>query len=274
MAFVSASGAGWTCSASGQIVACTSSSSLSPGASASSILLTVSVSGAAGTVINRASVSNLSDANPANNSATDETVIDLVAVPAAPTLLTAASCFRPEVNLNWTDNSSNETGFVVERKLGTGGGYSQAAALAPNVTRYLDRNVAPASTYYYRVRAITSAGDSAYSNEAAGTTNPAPLFSDDPLAAGVTEVKAAHLSALRQAVNAMRACAALPAAAWTDATLSGIFIRAVHLQEIRDNLKSALAALGLPAPQYTEDPLPAGAFIRKIHLEELRNAVR
>ena len=38
------------------------------------------------------------------------------ALPAAPTNLTAAiaSC-GPQVNLSWTDNATNENGFVIER---------------------------------------------------------------------------------------------------------------------------------------------------------------
>ncbi|HEY3132278.1 MAG TPA: hypothetical protein VGL91_22675 [Acidobacteriota bacterium] len=75
LSFVSAGGSGWTSSASGQTVTSTNPAPLAPGA-LSSITITVSVgTGALGSVTNVASVSNPSDINPNNNTATDPTFV-------------------------------------------------------------------------------------------------------------------------------------------------------------------------------------------------------
>jgi len=41
-------------------------------------------------------------------------------VPIAPTNLTGQAISTTQINLSWTDNSTNETGFKIERKIGTG----------------------------------------------------------------------------------------------------------------------------------------------------------
>ncbi|MCX8103780.1 MAG: DUF11 domain-containing protein, partial [Candidatus Bipolaricaulota bacterium] len=65
--FISATGAGWSCSVSGQNVICTSAARLAP-AQSSTILLRVRVVAAPGTQItNCATVETEGDANPANN---------------------------------------------------------------------------------------------------------------------------------------------------------------------------------------------------------------
>jgi len=77
LAFISASGTGWNCSASGQSVTCTNPGPIAPGGSAN-ITLTVGVDSAAvPAVTNTATVMNAGDANPANNSASDPTTVAL-----------------------------------------------------------------------------------------------------------------------------------------------------------------------------------------------------
>ena len=92
------------------------------------------------------------------------------AIPAAPSGLTATAASSSQINLAWTDNSSNETGFKIERKTGAGGTYSQIATVAAGVVAYSDTALVVNTTYYYRVRATNAGGDSAYSNEANATT--------------------------------------------------------------------------------------------------------
>ncbi len=41
-------------------------------------------------------------------------------VPLPPTVLTGTVASTTQINLSWTDNSTNETGFKIERKTGTG----------------------------------------------------------------------------------------------------------------------------------------------------------
>lgn len=89
----------------------------------------------------------------------------------APTNLTSTAVSTAQINLSWTDNSNNEEHFMVERKTGSGGTYSQIAQVGANVTTYSDTGLTPSTTYYYRARAHSSAlGYSGYSNEASANT--------------------------------------------------------------------------------------------------------
>lgn len=69
-----------------------------------------------------------------------------------------------QVNLAWEDNS-NELGFEIERKEGSGGTYHQIAKVGENITTYIDTALNTGVTYYYRIRAYNSAGHSSYSDE-------------------------------------------------------------------------------------------------------------
>jgi hypothetical protein len=92
------------------------------------------------------------------------------AVPAAPSSLTATAISRTRVDLAWTDNSGNETGFRIERAR-NGGAFSLIATTGANVTAYSNTaGLQGNKTYSYRVRAFNGAGSSAWSNTASATT--------------------------------------------------------------------------------------------------------
>ncbi len=93
-----------------------------------------------------------------------------VAHPEAPNGLDATPESGSRINLSWTDNSSNESRFEIERKTGPGGTYSRIANVAADETSYSDTGLNEKTTYYYQVRATNSAGNSGYSNEANATT--------------------------------------------------------------------------------------------------------
>ena len=86
-------------------------------------------------------------------------------VPFAPTGLTLTVASASRVDVAWTDRSSNESGFKIERSR-NGGAFTQVATVAANVTTYADTQVVSGSTYSYRVRAFNTEGNSAYSNVA------------------------------------------------------------------------------------------------------------
>jgi hypothetical protein len=91
-------------------------------------------------------------------------------IPAAPSGLTITSLLTNRVSISWTDNSGDETGFKVQRKTGSTGTYADLATTPANATAYNDSNLTDGTVYYYRVAATNPAGDSAFSNEASGTT--------------------------------------------------------------------------------------------------------
>lgn len=101
--------------------------------------------------------------------------------PSAPSGLSAVASSSTQINLTWTDNANNETGFKLERKTGAGGSYVQIATPAANATSYSDTGRTANTQYYYRIRATNAVGDSSFSNEANATTpNTAPTAPSAP----------------------------------------------------------------------------------------------
>lgn len=95
--------------------------------------------------------------------------------PAAPSNLsaTATGTFGTWIELAWQDNSTNETGFDIERCQGTGcTGFALYQNAGPNSTSSND-SVNAGTSYSYRVRASSSGGNSAYSNIATIVIPPA-----------------------------------------------------------------------------------------------------
>jgi hypothetical protein len=90
-------------------------------------------------------------------------------VPNAPGSLTATALTRTQVQINWADNSGDETGFLIERSQGTGA-FVQIATAGANTTAFTDNGLKANKTYSYRVRAYNAAGNSTYSNTATVTT--------------------------------------------------------------------------------------------------------
>jgi hypothetical protein len=90
--------------------------------------------------------------------------------PAAPSGLTATAISRSRIDLAWTDNSGNETGFAIERSRDVSS-WSQIATTGPNAVGYSNATgLQPNKLYYYRVRAFNASGNSAYSNTASART--------------------------------------------------------------------------------------------------------
>jgi len=84
--------------------------------------------------------------------------------PLAPSDLAVIATSSSQINLSWTDNSTNETGFKIERKL-PGGIFQLIGTANSNSSSYSDRNNVQAGSIY-RVYAFNSAGNSlGYSNE-------------------------------------------------------------------------------------------------------------
>lgn len=96
-----------------------------------------------------------------------------VTAPDAPTSPTATATSAYSITVGWTDNDDDpdETSFRIERSLTTSTGFAEIGTAAANATSYVDSNLTPGTTYYYRVRARNAGGDSAYTAEANATTN-------------------------------------------------------------------------------------------------------
>lgn len=110
-----------------------------------------------------------------------------VTPPADPSGLTAVAAAYNEINLGWTDNAGDETGYEVQRA--SGGGFSTIATLPANTNSYSDGSVQPLTTYQYRVRAVKGSEPSGFSNTASATTPEQPAGSDITLIANGLKVK-------------------------------------------------------------------------------------
>jgi hypothetical protein len=89
-----------------------------------------------------------------------------------------------------------------------------------------------------------------------------------------TAVAASHFIQLRNAVNAMRAAAALAPSSWSGGLAAGQMILAAHINELRTSLDAARATLGLAAISYGETITANTKTIKKQHLDEIRGGVQ
>jgi hypothetical protein len=99
----------------------------------------------------------------------------------------------------------------------------------------------------------------------------AAVFTDDPLSAGVTPIKAVHLTELRTAIDTLRGRAGLgPGTYATDPTITaGVTpVKAAHLNQACTALKQAYPAAACVTT------LAAGQVIRAADVTALRNAIR
>ena len=80
----------------------------------------------------------------------------------APTGLVAIPLNQNEINVSWTDNSSDETNFVVRRATSSSGPFTDIATLAAGVNSYNSKSLTANTTYYYDVRAVYATGSSVH----------------------------------------------------------------------------------------------------------------
>ena len=85
---------------------------------------------------------------------------------AAPTNLTARSTAKTTIALSWTDRSTNEQSFAIERSLSATTGFVEIARVSANTATHTDASVVRRTAYYYRVRALNGTSASPYSNTA------------------------------------------------------------------------------------------------------------
>jgi predicted secreted protein len=100
--------------------------------------------------------------------------------PTAPTGLQATAVSTSQINLTWTDNADDEDGFKIESCAGEGCiDFGLIATVGANVTSLQDTGLAASTPYYYRVYAYNAAGNSAY-DEANATTSDDTTAPDPP----------------------------------------------------------------------------------------------
>jgi uncharacterized protein (TIGR02145 family) len=86
-------------------------------------------------------------------------------IPLAPTELKGTIISKDQLDLTWKDNSTNETGYKIERKTDSGN-FTEIGSTAADVTIFSDKTVSLNTNYTYRVYSFNKVGKSIqYSNE-------------------------------------------------------------------------------------------------------------
>ncbi|MBN1576041.1 MAG: fibronectin type III domain-containing protein, partial [Chitinispirillaceae bacterium] len=98
--------------------------------------------------------------------------------PDTPSGLAATPLSASQIDLTWTDNSSNEAGFQIERATG-GGSFVQVGTAAANATVFHDGGLTANTQYQYRIRAFNDYGTSDYTSTVSAITL-APSSSPPP----------------------------------------------------------------------------------------------
>ncbi len=83
---------------------------------------------------------------------------------APPSNLSAAARSTTQVDLGWLDNSSGETGQVVERSTSSSFSSPTDIAVGANQQSYSDTGLTAGTTYWYRVKAVSGGSSSGWSS--------------------------------------------------------------------------------------------------------------
>ena len=85
-----------------------------------------------------------------------------IAVPFPATALAARAFSETQIELTWTDNSNNETGFELERAAAMTGPFTKVTTTAADAAKHTDTALTKDTTYFYRLRSVNPAGSSTY----------------------------------------------------------------------------------------------------------------
>jgi hypothetical protein len=126
-------------------------------------------------------------------------------------------------------------------------------------------------TTRYWVRATNTAG-----SVSSATAKLILEFAEPIIMSRFTVVRAAHITELRNRINALRLAYGLGTFNFVDPALSaGITtVRAIHVSELRTALLHAYAAAKVTAPTFTNPPPTPSAGVGAQEIRELRNAIQ
>ncbi|MDX2305821.1 MAG: T9SS type A sorting domain-containing protein [Microscillaceae bacterium] len=117
--------------------------------------------------------------------ATTQSTLQLPNAPSNLTAVAPSNANDTQINLSWSDNSNNETGFKVLRASSANGVFELITTLAANTTSFSNIGLAFGTPYFYKVLAFNDAGDSQASNTANATSqDKVTAIEDDALKAG------------------------------------------------------------------------------------------
>ncbi len=191
--------------------------------------------------------------------------------PPAPASLVATAA-AGGVNLTW----AAVTGAMSYSVYRTADNVSYSKVGTPATNLFTDASAAPNTAYLYKVTAVISGVESAFSNKDLATTI---LFTDPVLGVQSTIIKAVHITELRTAIDAVRKLANGGVGnpfGYTDSSITAqsTGVKKVHLTDLRNALDPARATLGLSPLAYTDPAIvQQSTAVKAAHFAELRNGV-
>ncbi len=114
--------------------------------------------------------------------------------PLPPNGLAATAVSATQIDLSWSDGSSDEVGFRVERAPGGTSAFVEIASLPANATNYSSTGLTASTSYTYRVCAYNGAGNSTYSNTATVSTKSVPVILQAPTGLSATAVSSSQIN--------------------------------------------------------------------------------
>jgi hypothetical protein len=132
----------------------------------------------------------------------------------------------------------------------------------------------PVKTYLYRVLGGVTINNSdvvSVPSPLDYATVATVLFSDDPIVAGQTRIRDAHVKELRMAIDAMRYAAGLQAAVWAP---YGPAVNSPENREARDYLDAAVHALVGHNLSYSGETPAVNSLVRAYQMQQIRDGVR
>jgi hypothetical protein len=206
----------------------------------------------------------------------DQRAVDaLYPAPPAPTNVLATATSTTSVQVAWTaaagaatyevSRSSNNSTFTPV--------CGNPTPACPSGSPFTDSSAVANHAYIYKVRSVDAGSHkSTFSNGDLATT---VIFTDDPLVATTTIVKAVHLTELRTAIDAVRTLAGLGGGTYSDLSPAGVVVKKTHIDEMRAALDPARSTLSLSPLTYTDTTITLNTTIVKAaHFQELRNGVK
>ncbi|RAW01342.1 fibronectin type III domain-containing protein [Pseudochryseolinea flava] len=113
---------------------------------------------------------------------------------AAPSNFSASVFSFSQINLTWTDNSNNETGFEISRSSSSNGTYQVIAVRPANSTTFSHTGLAPSSTHFYKIRALSSNNASALVGPVNRTTSASPSAPNAPTGLAANAISATQVN--------------------------------------------------------------------------------
>jgi len=90
--------------------------------------------------------------------------------PSAPSSPAATALSTSQIRVSWQDNSGNESGFKVDRRQSGADDWVRVQETGANATTYTDSGLPAATTFYYKIKAFNTYGNSAYTATVGDTT--------------------------------------------------------------------------------------------------------